>query len=121
MCQVFASQPPSSYECQTRSIRIDGHSTSVRLEAAFWAVLEEIAEREGTDLTKLVGKLHDEVLELHGEIRNFASLLRCCCLLYVSQLRTAPTHDILRKAAANGRPGRSSALPPVIAGSSHNP
>jgi predicted DNA-binding ribbon-helix-helix protein len=87
MCHVYASQPPSSYECQTRSIRIHGHSTSLRLEAAFWAMLEEMALTEGTDLTKLVTRLHDEVLELNGEIRNFASLLRCCCLVYASHVR----------------------------------
>ena len=87
MCHSYASQPPSSYECQTRSIRIHGHSTSLRLEAAFWAMLEEMALTEGTDLAKLVTRLHDEVLELNGGIRNFASLLRCCCLVYASHVR----------------------------------
>jgi predicted DNA-binding ribbon-helix-helix protein len=25
-----------------------------------------------------------EALELHGEVSNFSSLLRCCCLVYLS-------------------------------------
>ena len=33
MCQIFASQPRSSYRQVTRSFRLHGHSTSVRLEA----------------------------------------------------------------------------------------
>lgn len=87
MCRIFAGQPPASYESQTRSIRINGHSTSLRLEAAFWAMLEEIAESQHMTLAKFVAKLHDEVLELQGEVRNFASLLRCCCLIYASEMR----------------------------------
>ena len=39
MCQIFAGQDPINYECETRSIRIDGHVTSIRLEHLFWNVL----------------------------------------------------------------------------------
>lgn len=101
MCQIFAGQSPASYESQTRSIRINGHSTSLRLEAAFWAVLEEIAESQRMPLAKFVAKLHDEVLELHGEVRNFASLLRCCCLIYASDMREPVVYaPSLRQVAA---------------------
>jgi predicted DNA-binding ribbon-helix-helix protein len=40
-------------------------------------------------LGKFVTKLHDEVLELHGEVHNFASLLRCSCLIYLSDAKAA--------------------------------
>ena len=46
MCQLFAHQPQRDYESQTRSLRIDGHCTSIRLEMAFWDTLEEIASKE---------------------------------------------------------------------------
>lgn len=95
MCHIFAGQPPETYDSQTRSVRIGGHSTSIRLEAAFWTVLEDVAAHQGMSLGKFVTKLHDEVLELHGEVRNFASLLRCSCLIYLAELRpagTAPAH-----------------------------
>ena len=85
MCRLFAGQDPGSYESQTRSIRLNGHSTSVRLEAAFWAMLEEIAAGQGMTLARFVSTLHDEVLELHGEIGNFASLLRCTCLVHATE------------------------------------
>ena len=43
MCQIFAGQPRSSYRQVTRSCRLHGHSTSVRLEAKFWEIIDEIA------------------------------------------------------------------------------
>jgi len=87
MCRIFAGQPPEYYSYQTRSVRLGGHSTSIRLEAAFWQILEEIAAAQHMSVAKFLTTLHDEVLELRGETSNFTSLLRCACLAYVSQLR----------------------------------
>ncbi len=85
MCSLFAHQPEADYECQTRSLRIGGHGTSIRLEAAFWAVLEELAESEGSSLAKFLTVLYGEVLAHHGDVRNFSSLLRCACLVHLSR------------------------------------
>lgn len=85
MCRMFAHQPQNDYDSQTRSMRLGGHSTSIRLETVFWTILEEIAAREGTSIGKFITKLHDEVMEHHGELGNIASLLRCSCLIYVSK------------------------------------
>ena len=82
MCHLFAHQPQRDYESQTRSLRIGGHCTSIRLEMSFWDTLEEIAAKEGMSLAKFLTTLHDEVLDHHGEVKNFASLLRCSCLIY---------------------------------------
>lgn len=84
MCNLFARQPQRNYETQTRSLRIGGHCTSIRLELAFWDTLEEIAARERMSLAKFLTALHGEVLEHHGEVNNFTSLLRCCCLIFRS-------------------------------------
>ena len=83
MCRLFAHQDPSNYEFETRSLRIGGHGTSVRLETLFWTILEEIAASQGMSLGKFLTKLSDEVLELRGSAHNFASLLRCSCLVYL--------------------------------------
>src|ERR1700686_133928 len=93
MCRIFAGQPPEAYSYQTRSIRLGGHSTSIRLEAAFWRILEEIAAAENASLAKFLTTLHDEVLEFRGETTNFTSLLRCACLTYVSQGRARRDED----------------------------
>ncbi len=53
MCRIFAGQAPQTYAYQTRSVRLSGHSTSIRLEAAFWNILEEIAAAEHLSLGKL--------------------------------------------------------------------
>ena len=82
MCHLFAHQAQRDYESQTRSLRMGGHCTSIRLEMSFWDTLEEIAAKEGMSLAKFLTTLHDEVLDHHGEVRNFASLLRCSCLIY---------------------------------------
>lgn len=85
MCQIYAGQPPESYEPVTRRLRLNGHSTSIRLERGFWRILDAMAAREGQTTPAFVSRLHDEVLERRGEARNFASLLRCACLVEAGQ------------------------------------
>src|SRR5450631_3072057 len=85
MCKIFSHLDPDLYEFQTRSVRLSGHSTSIRLEVAFWHALEKIALAQGAPLGRFLTTLHDEVLEFRGEARNFASLLRCACLKYVGE------------------------------------
>jgi predicted DNA-binding ribbon-helix-helix protein len=41
-------------------------------------------------LPKFLTTLYHEVLDHHGEVRNFASLLRCSCLIYRSKSAAAP-------------------------------
>jgi predicted DNA-binding ribbon-helix-helix protein len=87
MCKIFASQLPETYSYVARSVRLNGYSTSIKLEAKFWRILEEIARREGIALTSFLAALHDEAEAIHGEVRNFASLLRCTCLVYLTEVR----------------------------------
>ncbi len=84
MCYVFAGQDPESYAYHTRSVRLAGHSTSIRLESKFWGILEEIAAAQDLSMPKFLSQLYDEALEIHGDVGNFASLLRCACLVYLS-------------------------------------
>lgn len=90
MCQIFAGQAPATYAYESRSIRLNGQCTSIRLEHAFWMILDEIAAGEGVSTPTLISKLHSEVVELRGEIRNFSSLLRCACLVYKDTLANRP-------------------------------
>lgn len=97
MCNLFASQDPATYAAETRALRLHGHCTSIRLEAAFWRTLERIAAREGISLSRFIATLHDEVLARQGEIGNFASLLRVTCLhwlenqeLHAAQIAATP-------------------------------
>ncbi|MGR4068232.1 ribbon-helix-helix domain-containing protein [Halomonas sp. LR3S48] len=82
MCRLFIGAEPGLWEPQTRSMRLDGVSTSVRLEGFFWAVLEEIGRRDGLTLSQLVAKLSRECAEAGHDPANFASFLRVCCGRY---------------------------------------
>ncbi|MDE2582420.1 MAG: ribbon-helix-helix domain-containing protein [Rhodospirillales bacterium] len=82
MCGIYINTDPILYESRTRSLRIHGVITSIRMENAFWNVLQEIAEREGKTTNQLIATLHEELTEQRGEAGNFASFLRVCCLRY---------------------------------------
>lgn len=83
MCKIFSSLSSEKYGFQTRSVRLGGHVTSIRLEAMFWNILEEIAARENSAVGRFLSTLHDEVLAFDRTPQNFASLLRCACLTYL--------------------------------------
>lgn len=87
MCKVFSGQDPEGYRQINRSIRIDGHSTSIQLEATFWELLDEIAESQNLTTPKFISTLYDEAIDINGEIPNFASMLRTTCALYLRGLR----------------------------------
>jgi predicted DNA-binding ribbon-helix-helix protein len=85
MCGIYINADPIPYESRTRSLRIHGVITTVRLENLFWDVLHEIAGREGMTTSQFAVKLYDELIALRGEMpTNFASFLRVCCLRYLS-------------------------------------
>jgi predicted DNA-binding ribbon-helix-helix protein len=83
MCRLFKTQDPATYEAETRSMRLHGHATSIRLEAAYWDILEEIAGHEGVSLARFCAILHDEMQQQGVAICNFASMLRVTCLHYL--------------------------------------
>ena len=82
MCKIFISADPASYESRTRSVRLHGVVTSLRLENLHWAVLEEIAGRDGMTVAQLIERLYDELVADRGAVGNFSSFLRVCALRY---------------------------------------
>lgn len=84
MCQIFIGADPALYRAQTRSLRLHRVSTSIRLEAMFWQVLEDIGARDGMTVNQLVAKLYDELAEAGADLSNFASFLRVCCARYLA-------------------------------------
>ncbi len=87
MCEIFISADPTLYETRTRSLRLHGVSTSLRLENLFWTILSEIGARDGMTLNQLITKLYDELTEAGTETGNFASFLRVCCARYLALQR----------------------------------
>ena len=83
MCELYSKADPILYESRSRSVRIHGVLTSLRLENMIWDTLAQIAVEEGRTTNSLLVKLHDEVMAHRGEVNNFASFLRVTCLRYL--------------------------------------
>jgi len=84
MCQLFVGADTQLWENQTRSMRIDGMATSVRLEEFYWQVLTEIGARDGLSVGQLVTRLFIETTQEGHDPENFTSFLRVCCGRYLS-------------------------------------
>lgn len=108
MCRLFIGADPALWDNQTRSFRLDGMVTSVRLEAQFWDTLEEIAGRDDLTVPQLFQRLYYESMDEGHDIGNFASFLRVCCMRYLAlqiqnlipqdktiAIRDLPAKDIL--------------------------
>lgn len=85
MCHVYSGTKPEEYAQVTRSVRLHRVVTSIRLENRFWAIIDRMAAETGMTTPRFLAVLYDEVLELHGEVRNFASLLRVACTTYLAR------------------------------------
>ena len=70
----------------TRSIRIDGKVTSIRLENFYWCVIAEIAESQSLMLSQLMTKLSRHAKNSETEHTNFTSFVRVCCVRYLNNL-----------------------------------
>ena len=83
MCQLFIDADPALWTSHTRSFRMDGMVTSVRLEELFWRTLETIGMRDDLTVPQLLHRLYNESLDAEHDVGNFTSFLRVCCLRYL--------------------------------------
>jgi predicted DNA-binding ribbon-helix-helix protein len=107
MCDIYTSADPIHYEQRTRSVRIRGVVTSVRLENLCWDVLARIASKDKLTTNQLIGKLYDEIIERQGRVDNLSSFLRVSCMRYLSYVAGQHEKDHLMMkpadASASGR------------------
>ena len=119
MCEFFVKADPIQYEQRSRTVRIHGVLTSLRLENMVWDLLAEMAEAEGRTTNALISLFHDEILAQRGEVPNFASFLRVTCMRYlrraVHEAAKAADRDQTegspRSTAAPGAPTQADDLP----------
>jgi len=109
MCEYFVKADPIQYEQRTRTIRIHGALTSIRLENMAWDILAEMAEEEHCTTNHLIGRFHDEILAHRGEVPNFASFLRVTCMRYLRRRLIAA-----ERAVPNVQPLLAESRPPRI-------
>jgi predicted DNA-binding ribbon-helix-helix protein len=83
MCDFFTSADPILYESRSRTVRIHGVMTSIRLENFVWDTLATLAVEEGFTTNALIVQLHDEIMKRRGDVKNFSSFLRVTCLRFL--------------------------------------
>ena len=84
MCELFIDSDVDKWISRTKSLRIDGVATSIRMENFFWAVLSEIAVRDLMTTNQLITKLYLEAMDADHDSGNFTSFLRVCAGRYLS-------------------------------------
>ena len=113
LARMFALCGPEQareYVPEKRSFRIHGHSTTIRLERAFWSVLEELAVEEGDTVASVVTRITDHCLVANE--KNLSSCLRVVCLKYINVFVAARSP---LQAPATGRTGPPQLTPiPVL-------
>jgi predicted DNA-binding ribbon-helix-helix protein len=117
MCQLFIGADSSLWESRSKSLRIDGVATSIRIENFFWSTLEEIAFRDSMTVNQLITKLYFEAMDADHDLGNFTSFLRVCCSRYLSLTAdgalkrdlTSPLGNVAADAILNAEQARTEA------------
>ena len=95
MCDIYVRADPIHYEQRTRSMRIHGVVTSIRLENLCWDVLARIASKDSLTTNQLISQLYDEVIARQGKVDNLSSFLRISCMRYLSYVAEKNEKDHL--------------------------
>ncbi len=74
----------------SRSVRLNGFATCLRLEVVYWRILERIARANECSVSAVLSYVDREVQLRHGGVRNFSGLVRVIC---VAWLQDAPDAD----------------------------
>lgn len=90
----------------SRNVRIHNRRTSVRLEPAMWAALNEISTAENCTIHDLCGAVHD----LKEEGVSFTAALRVFLMEYYRTAASVSPHVSSVKKLLNTPPDRSGAL-----------
>ena len=67
----------------SRSVRLTGFSTCLRLEAVYWGILERIAEANCCSVSAVLSYVDREVHLRQGGVRNFSGLIRVICVAWL--------------------------------------
>lgn len=65
----------------SRSVRLNGYATCLRLEQVYWDILGDMARVNCCSVSALLSHLDREVHLRHGGVRNFSGLVRVVCVV----------------------------------------
>ncbi|SFX61415.1 Ribbon-helix-helix domain-containing protein [Pseudomonas sp. NFACC49-2] len=66
----------------SRSIRLNGFATCLRLEQVYWDILGDMAQLNNCSISTLLSHVDREVHLRHGGVRNFSGLVRVVCVVH---------------------------------------
>nr|WP_314564021.1 ribbon-helix-helix domain-containing protein [uncultured Pseudomonas sp.] len=77
----------------SRSVRLNGFSTCLRLEQIYWNILTEIARINACSVSALLSYVDREVHLRYGGVKNFSGLVRVVCVVHVLKGRVEPSYS----------------------------
>lgn len=66
----------------SRSVRLNGFATCLRLEQVYWDILGEMARVNRCSVSALLSHVDREVHLRHGGVKNFSGLVRVVCVVH---------------------------------------
>ncbi|WP_095078626.1 ribbon-helix-helix domain-containing protein [Pseudomonas sp. Irchel s3h17] len=66
----------------SRSVRLNGFATCLRLERVYWDILADMARRNDCSVSALLSYVDREVHLRHGGVKNFSGLVRVVCVVH---------------------------------------
>ncbi|PWB32005.1 aryl-sulfate sulfotransferase [Pseudomonas sp. SDI] len=67
----------------SRSVRLNGFATCLRLEAVYWNILERIAALNQCSVNALLSHVDRQVHLRYGGVKNFSGLVRVICVVHL--------------------------------------
>ena len=75
----------------SRSVRLNGFSTCLRLEEVYWNILAEIARINTCSISALLSYVDREVHLRYGGVKKFSGLVRVVCVVHALKGQASAT------------------------------
>ena len=70
----------------SRSVRLNGFATCLRLEEVYWEVLSDVSRLNNCSINTLLSYVDREVHLRYGGVRNFSGLIRVVCVMHLLRM-----------------------------------
>ncbi|KMN08546.1 hypothetical protein GHO25_04360 [Pseudomonas sp. FSL R10-1350] len=67
----------------SKSVRLNGFATCLRLEEIYWEVLSDISQCNHCSINALLSYIDREIHLRHGGVKNFSGLIRVVCVMHL--------------------------------------
>ena len=78
----------------SRSVRLNGFATCLRLEQVYWDILGDMARVNCCSVSALLSHVDRQVHLRHGGVRNFSGLVRVVCVVHSLKEGALPGHGL---------------------------